>query len=100
MLFLTLAWVTTSSMALTAVLHRQFAAHREWMIRSYVVTFAFVVFRLLKTLDPFHDLPAVVDSVTRGWLCWAVPLLFTEVALQWRRTLGPKSPFVGEPDPR
>ena len=58
MLFLTLAWVTTSSMALTAALRRQFAVHREWMIRSYVVTFGFVVFRLLKTLDPFHDLPS------------------------------------------
>jgi hypothetical protein len=91
LLFLALAWLTTSSMAYIAVLHRQFAAHREWMIRSYVVTFAFVVFRLLKDLHIFGNLTTESQSVMRGWAAWAVPLLFAEVALQWRRTVGTKS---------
>ena len=25
-----------------------------------------------------------------GWLCWTLPLLFTEIILQWRRTAGPR----------
>jgi uncharacterized membrane protein len=86
--FLDVAWLTTSSMALLAALCRQFAVHREWMIRSYVVTFGFVVFRLVQVINPFH-LPNGINAVTNGWLCWAVPLLFAEVILQWRRTVGP-----------
>jgi uncharacterized membrane protein len=86
--FLDVAWLTTSSMALLAALCRQFAVHREWMIRSYVVTFGFVVFRLVQVINPFH-LPNGINAVTNGWLCWAVPLLFAEVTLQWRRTVGP-----------
>lgn len=89
LLFLALAWVTTSSMGLIAVLRRQFAAHREWMIRSYVVTFAFVSFRLLKDLNVFGRLDPESQSVMRGWVAWAVPLLLAEVILQWRRTIGP-----------
>lgn len=91
MLYLTLAWVTTSLMGFVAVMRRQFSVHREWMIRSYVVTFAFVTFRILRELHPFHNISAEADSATRGWFCWAVPLLFTEVFLQWRRTVGPKN---------
>jgi hypothetical protein len=34
LLYLTLAWVSTSGTAYLAVMRRQFAAHREWMIRS------------------------------------------------------------------
>ena len=86
--FLDVAWLTTSSMALLAALCRQFAVHREWMIRSYVVTFGFVVFRLVQLTNPFH-LPNGINAVTNGWLCWAVPLLFAEVILQWRQTVGP-----------
>ena len=44
--FLGLAWFVTTGMALAAVLRRRFELHKEWMIRSYVVTFAFVNFRI------------------------------------------------------
>ena len=44
------AWVVTTSMALYAIRKRALEQHREWMIRSYVVTFAFVTFRLLEKL--------------------------------------------------
>ena len=33
-----------SGMALIAIRRRNFIQHKEWMIRSYVVTFAFVTF--------------------------------------------------------
>jgi uncharacterized membrane protein len=82
------AWLVTSGMALAAVRLRQFEQHREWMIRSYVVTFAFVVFRVGTDLLTAWDVAPrrqVTDSM--GWLCWAVPLLVTEVALQGRKIL-------------
>jgi hypothetical protein len=56
------------------------------MIRSYVFTFGFVFFRLL--LDPLISLeiaprPEIVSAVS--WMCWAVPLLATEVVLSARK---------------
>ena len=83
---LALAWVATTGLAYAAVRRRQIALHREWMIRSYVVTFGFVVFRLL--LDPLMSLgiatpPEIVSAVS--WMCWALPLLVTEVVLSSRK---------------
>ena len=61
LLYLALAWVVTSGMAYVSVMRRQFAAHREWMIRSYVVTFAFVLFRLMEDLDVYGE-PGTVSA--------------------------------------
>jgi len=84
---LAVAWWTTVGMAFVAIHRKQIAAHREWMIRGYVVTFAFVVFRWVVDLP---ILASLGDSrfATVGWLCWAGPLLVAEVVLQWRRTVG------------
>lgn len=82
------AWWTTSGMAFLAIRRHRFDAHRQWMIRSYVVTFAFVSFRWLVAQPVFQPLgPARYATV--GWACWVVPLLVTEVVLQWRHTVGP-----------
>ena len=83
---LALAWIATTGLAYAAIRTRQIALHREWMIRSYVVTFGFVVFRLL--LDPLMSLqiatrPEIVSAVS--WMCWALPLLVTEVVLSARK---------------
>lgn len=44
--FLALAWISTTSLAFVAIRRGLVDEHREWMIRSYVVTFAFVTFRI------------------------------------------------------
>jgi hypothetical protein len=57
------------------------------MIRSYVVTFAFVTFRWLV------DLPLVINLMdkfeergpTTIWFSWVVPLLITEIVLSWKK---------------
>lgn len=83
---LALAWIATTGVAYAAVRARQVPLHKEWMIRSYVVTFGFVFFRLL--LTPLFSL----EIATRGeivsavsWMCWALPLLVTEVVLSSRK---------------
>ena len=63
--------------------------HREWMLRSYTVTFAFVTFRLASTwLSPWiavPDDPVATDLDTLlAWSCWAVPLLLAEPLIQLR----------------
>jgi len=83
---LALAWVTTSGMAFYAIRQRQIQVHKEWMVRSYVVTFAFVTFRLLNDLGPTSHLqPALDRAITMAWASWTIPLLFTEVILQLKR---------------
>src|ERR1700730_12804470 len=44
---LNFAWLLTTSMALYAIRTRRIQQHREWMLRSYTVTFAFVTYRLV-----------------------------------------------------
>ncbi len=80
------AWVITTSMALYSVRNRALEQHREWMIRSYVVTFAFVTFRLVeKLLMPLNiAAPMEVDTML-AFACWSVPLLLSEPLIQWRR---------------
>ncbi len=83
---LALAWVTTSGMAFYAIKQRQIQVHQEWMVRSYVVTFAFVTFRLLNDFGPTSHLqPAIDRAITMAWAAWAIPLLLTEAILQLRR---------------
>lgn len=83
---LAVAWVTTAGMAYYAILRRRIAIHKEWMVRAYVVTFAFVTFRILTDYAPTSHLQPQNDLfITAAWACWAVPLLATEVILQLRR---------------
>lgn len=80
------AWVTTSGMAYYAILLRQIAIHKEWMVRSYVVTFAFVIFRLFDDMGPTsHLMPEGDRAITLIWASWVLPLLATEVILQLKR---------------
>lgn len=75
------AWLVTAAMAFRAILNRRIDSHRDWVIRSYVLTWSFVFCRGLGYL------PFKTDPVTQGallWLTWIVPLLLCEVALQWR----------------
>jgi uncharacterized membrane protein len=80
------AWVLTTWMAYAAIRKRAVERHREWMIRSYTVTFAFVLFRLVdQLLIHWHVAPAdEIDAMT-AWACWSVPLLLIEPVLQFRR---------------
>ena len=86
LMMLAVAWLTTSGMAYYAVRRRQIPIHREWMIRSYVVTFAFVTFRIFNDFPPMSRwLPDNDRALTNIWACWAIPLLATEVILQFVR---------------
>lgn len=83
---LVLAWISTSAMALFAILRGNVAVHKDWMVRAYVVTFAFVTFRVFNDFGPTSRLePASDRAIVLGSACWALPLLVTEVILQLRR---------------
>jgi hypothetical protein len=80
--FLALAWISTTSMAFVALRRGLVTQHREWMIRSYVVTFAFVVFRIGQIALVELGVPILTAIGIMAWAAWAVPLPVTELAIQ------------------
>jgi uncharacterized membrane protein len=82
------AWSSSTAMAFLAIRNRNIDVHKEWMIRSYVVTYAFVTFRVWLDLPVFHSIAMPERLGLMSWMCWALPLLLTELALQWKRTVG------------
>ena len=83
--FLALAWLATTGMAFAAIRRRNFTQHREWMIRSYVVTFSFVTFRVFRDVVVASGFATFGEmNATMAWACWAVPLLITEMWFQAR----------------
>ncbi len=84
---LALAWFVTTSMAFVSVRRGRILQHKDWMIRSYVVTFAFVLFRFLVDLPLFvSQMPKFEERGPAAiWFSWAVPLLITEAVLSWNK---------------
>ena len=80
------AWLVTTAMAYYSIRHGLVALHKEWMIRAYVVTFAFVFFRILSDYSPMSRLRPENDrDIIITWVCWVVPLAVTEMVFQIRR---------------
>jgi uncharacterized membrane protein len=83
---LAIAWVVTTGLAFAAVRRGLIHQHQEWMIRSYVVTFGFVFFRILFGILDAAGVGTVQEKLAAAsWFCWAVPLLVTEAILQGRK---------------
>ena len=82
------AWLTSTGLGYLAVRNGRIAQHRAWMIRSYVLTLAFVGFRLwlLLAASLGMDQPWVVPTV--GWVSWILPLAAVEVLLRRRQRAG------------
>ena len=84
-----LAWVATTTLAIAAVRRGLIDQHRQWMIRSYVLTFAFVTFRAMITLLQAAQVGTRAEQFAMAsWFCWAVPLLVVESVIQGRRIFG------------
>ena len=80
------AWIITTSMAVLAIRRRNLIQHREWMLRSYTVTFAFVTYRILAdALRGWHVMSSDDAGTVMAWACWAVPLLLVEPLIQLRK---------------
>lgn len=83
LLVLAAAWIGASGMALFMIRRRLIDLHKKWMIRSYVVTFAFVTFRWWD-VEGLRTFLGDGSEVTILWASWVLPLAATEVVLQLR----------------
>jgi hypothetical protein len=83
---LAVAWIVTTGLAYAAVRRGLLHQHQEWMIRSYVVTFAFIFFRILVGVLQATGVGSISEQLAAAsWFCWAAPLLVTEAVLQGRK---------------
>jgi hypothetical protein len=83
--FLGVAWVLTTSLAFVAIRKGLVDQHKEWTIRSYVVTFAFVTFRVGQIALVARGVSLQSAIGIMAWACWALPLLATEAVIQGRK---------------
>jgi len=85
---LAVAWLSITATAIYLIRARQVLAHKQWMIRSYIVTFAFVLFRIATDHIPVQELWGINDadwSNAMIWPVWVVPLLGYEILLALHR---------------
>lgn len=83
------AWLLTTGMAYAAIRRRLIEQHQEWMIRSYVVTFGFVFFRMFFVALQAAKVGTLPEQLgASAWFCWSLPLVVAEVFLQGRKVFG------------
>jgi uncharacterized membrane protein len=86
-------WLITTGLAFAAIRRHLYEQHKEWMIRSYVVTTAFVTFRIFVGVLQATGVGTIVEDLTAAsWFCWAVPLLINEAVLQGRKIMAVTTP--------
>lgn len=86
LIVLAFAWISTTGMAFRFILLKRTKLHKEWMIRSYVVTFAFVLFRFLNSYPPIVENANFLErGATLIWVSWVIPLFIAEMVLQWNK---------------
>ncbi|NSL88357.1 DUF2306 domain-containing protein [Chitinophaga solisilvae] len=79
-------WITATFIAWWAAVKGKFKLHKEWMVRSYLITLAFVVSGLLLKTPMVQSLGNFADiSPTFFWLGWSIPLYLYEVVLSVKR---------------
>jgi len=80
--FMLLAWVSTTGIAYWTVRRRMIAEHEEWMVRSYMVTFAFIVQNYILKIPMLMSLGTFAEvSPNIFWFSWSLPLLGYQVYL-------------------
>jgi len=75
-------WITTLAAFLTAR-NRHLQAHRQWMIRSYAVTFTFITLRVLNPLPSYRAISdaAYVPVIV---LVTMLSVFLPDIAFNWR----------------
>ncbi|MGE7775749.1 DUF2306 domain-containing protein [Chitinophaga sp. NPDC101104] len=73
-------WISATFIAWWTAFRRQFKLHREWMVRSYIVTVAFLVSGFALKIPYVQQLGSFEEvSVPMFWMGWAVPLYAYEI---------------------
>ncbi|OYV51747.1 MAG: hypothetical protein B7Z78_07755 [Rhodospirillales bacterium 20-60-12] len=77
------AWIICTFAAFLTARNRHITQHRQWMVRSYAITFTFITLRLLSIWPAYWNLPdatnvIIIISTTFG------SILLADLGLNWR----------------
>lgn len=86
---LAVCWVGSTLNAYRHICSGHVTAHREWMTRSYALTFAAVTLRIYLPLSLMAGMPFAVAYPAIAWLCWVPNLLIVQWFMVSRRVQSP-----------
>lgn len=94
-LVLDVIWFGTTVMGIWSIFKKNISRHREWMLRSYAITFVFVTFRIvLIMVQLILDAPKSITFPIAVYAAMAVNLIFTEMYLR-KRSFRPSKTLKG-----
>jgi uncharacterized membrane protein len=94
------SWIVCTSAAFITARNRQFERHRQWMVRSYAVTFTFVSSRVLN-LWPFYWSHLGDALAGLGVAAFTlVSLLIVDLGMDWRELTTRRSCTISPADMR
>ena len=74
------AWLAFAALGFRAARNRRFPSHSQWMIRSYVLAWAFVFCRIASR---YSEIDTLGNGEAFIWLSWVAPLILCELVMQW-----------------
>ena len=75
-------WISATAIAYYAIIKRNVNLHKEWMVRSYIVTLAFIISGLAIKIPYVQNLGTFADiSPSFFWMGWSVPLYVYQIVL-------------------
>jgi fatty-acid desaturase len=77
------AWMVCTTAALITARNRQIVQHRQWMMRSYAVTFTFVSSRVLNLVPAYWSHLGDVLSAVGVIAFTLISLLIVDIGLNW-----------------
>jgi uncharacterized membrane protein len=83
-------WMVTTAAAFLTARNRHFQQHREWMVRSYAVTFTFVGTRVLQPI-PAWNRHTEAGFAMEIVLVTFMAVLIPDIALHWRQITSRKT---------
>jgi uncharacterized membrane protein len=83
-----IVWLVTAIFAFWAIKNGKIKQHQEWMVRCYMITLAFVVFRIAVDMFTHYQVTDEAEIVAiSAWLSWTLPLAITEFILQGQKIM-------------
>lgn len=84
-IILAVLWFGSTTIGLQRIRRRQVAVHREWMIRSFALSFFFVTFSLWVPGLTSTTLPETISYPLAVFLSWSLNLLVAEIWIRQTR---------------
>jgi hypothetical protein len=87
-------WPAFTWLGWRAAVERRFAAHRDWMLRSYAITGTAITLRVMLPASALLGLDFLPAYRAISWLAWMTNLVLFEYAIRWTRSPAAARPVL------